>query len=189
MPADAAAARSNCSPAAGISARQVLREKGTPFHELGLADPSLTDAALLDSIDAHPILINRPIVVTPKGVRLCRPSEAVLDISGAAARRVPQGRRRAGDQRRRRARGGEMNNHRSQMKTIQVFDPALCCSTGVCGVDVDQALGQLRGRCGMGQAEGRADRAVQSGAAADGLRRKSDGQGLSRALRSERRCR
>jgi arsenate reductase len=60
---------------AGLSVRQVLREKGTPFHELGLADTSLTDDALLDAISAHPILMNRPIVVTPIGVRLCRPSE------------------------------------------------------------------------------------------------------------------
>jgi arsenate reductase len=60
--------------------RQILREKGTPFNDLGLADPSLSDDALLDAIGAHPILINRPLVVTPKGVRLCRPSEQVLDL-------------------------------------------------------------------------------------------------------------
>ncbi len=65
---------------AGLSVRQVLREKGTPFHDLGLADPSLSDDALLDAIGAHPILMNRPIVITPKGVRLCRPSETVLDL-------------------------------------------------------------------------------------------------------------
>jgi arsenate reductase len=65
---------------AGITMRQILREKGTPYHELGLGDPSLSDDALLDAIDAHPILINRPLVVTPKGVRLCRPSETVLDL-------------------------------------------------------------------------------------------------------------
>ena len=65
---------------AGLSVRQILREKGTPFHDLGLSDPSLTDEALLDVIGAHPILMNRPIVITPKGVRLCRPSEAVLDL-------------------------------------------------------------------------------------------------------------
>ena len=59
----------------GISVRSVLREKGTPFNDLGLADPGLTDDQLLDAMMAHPILINRPIVVTPKGVRLCRPSE------------------------------------------------------------------------------------------------------------------
>jgi arsenate reductase len=64
----------------GISVRALLREKGTPYQELGLADESLTDAALLDAMMAHPILINRPIVVTPVGVRLCRPSEAVLDL-------------------------------------------------------------------------------------------------------------
>jgi arsenate reductase len=60
--------------------RAVLRQKGTPYDALGLADPKLTDDQLLDAMMAHPILINRPIVVTPKGVKLCRPSEAVLDI-------------------------------------------------------------------------------------------------------------
>jgi arsenate reductase len=58
----------------------LLREKGTPYKELGLDDPKWTDDQLIDFMMAHPILINRPIVVTPKGVRLCRPSEAVLDI-------------------------------------------------------------------------------------------------------------
>ena len=66
--------------AMGISMRALLREKGTPYAELGLADPKWTDDELLDFMMAHPILINRPIVVTPKGVKLCRPSEAVLDI-------------------------------------------------------------------------------------------------------------
>jgi arsenate reductase len=66
--------------AMGISVRGLLREKGTPYKELGLGDPTLTDDALLDAMMAHPILINRPIVVTPKGVKLCRPSEAVLDV-------------------------------------------------------------------------------------------------------------
>jgi arsenate reductase (glutaredoxin) len=65
---------------AGLTVRAVLREKGTPFAELGLSDPALTDDQLLDAIEAHPILLNRPLVVTPKGVRLCRPSEAVLDL-------------------------------------------------------------------------------------------------------------
>ena len=60
--------------------RHILREKGTPFAELGLGDAALTDDALIDAMMAHPILINRPIVVTPKGVRLCRPSEVVLEI-------------------------------------------------------------------------------------------------------------
>lgn len=64
----------------GISTRALLREKGTPYHELGLGDPTLTDECLLDAMMAHPILINRPIVVTSMGVKLCRPSEAVLDI-------------------------------------------------------------------------------------------------------------
>ena len=65
---------------AGITVRQVLREKGTPFHELGLGKADLSDDQLLDAIGEHPILMNRPIVVTPKGVRLCRPSELVLDL-------------------------------------------------------------------------------------------------------------
>jgi arsenate reductase len=64
----------------GVPAREVIREKGTLFQELGLDDPSLSDDQLLDAMMEHPILINRPIVVTPKGVRLCRPSEAVLDL-------------------------------------------------------------------------------------------------------------
>ncbi len=64
----------------GIATRDLLREKGTPFKDLGLADPALTDDQLLDAMMEHPILINRPIVVTPLGVKLCRPSEAVLDI-------------------------------------------------------------------------------------------------------------
>ena len=64
----------------GISARDLLREKGTPYAALGLGDPTLSDAALLDAMMEHPILINRPIVVSPLGVKLCRPSEAVLDI-------------------------------------------------------------------------------------------------------------
>jgi len=64
----------------GVPLRSVLREKGTPFGDLGLGDPSLGDDALLDAIEAHPVLLNRPIVVTPNGVRLCRPSEDVLDL-------------------------------------------------------------------------------------------------------------
>ncbi|MBS7539611.1 arsenate reductase (glutaredoxin) [Ancylobacter lacus] len=64
----------------GISLRDLLREKGTPYAELGLGDPALADEALLDAMMAHPILINRPIVVSPLGVRLCRPSERVLDL-------------------------------------------------------------------------------------------------------------
>jgi arsenate reductase len=64
----------------GISLRDLLRQKGTPYDQLGLGDPALTDDQLLDAMMAHPILINRPIVVTPLGVRLCRPSEAVLNI-------------------------------------------------------------------------------------------------------------
>lgn len=66
--------------AAGLSVRETLREKGTPFASLGLADPSLTDDQLLDAMMAHPLLINRPFVVTELGTRLCRPSELVLDI-------------------------------------------------------------------------------------------------------------
>jgi len=64
----------------GVSVRDLLRRKGTPYDELGLDDPALTDAQLLDAMTEHPILIERPIVVTEKGVKLCRPSEAVLDI-------------------------------------------------------------------------------------------------------------
>lgn len=64
----------------GLSVRELLREKGTPYAELGLGNAALTDDQLLDAMMAHPILINRPIVVTPKGVRLCRPSELVLDL-------------------------------------------------------------------------------------------------------------
>ncbi len=64
----------------GITLRDVLRGKGTPYDELGLDNAALTDDDLLDAIAAHPILMNRPIVVTPKGVRLCRPSEMVLDL-------------------------------------------------------------------------------------------------------------
>jgi arsenate reductase len=66
--------------AMGITVRALLREKGTPYTELGLADPKWSDEQLLDFMLAHPILINRPIVVTPKGTKLCRPSEAVLDL-------------------------------------------------------------------------------------------------------------
>jgi arsenate reductase len=65
---------------AGIKPRDLLREKGTPYAELGLGDETLSDDALVDAIVAHPILMNRPLVVTPLGVKLCRPSEAVLDI-------------------------------------------------------------------------------------------------------------
>ena len=64
----------------GVPVRAVLREKGTPYAELGLDDPKWSDAQLIDCMLQHPILINRPIVVTPLGTRLCRPSEAVLDI-------------------------------------------------------------------------------------------------------------
>jgi arsenate reductase (glutaredoxin) len=64
----------------GLSVRDVVRQKGTPFAELGLDAPSLTDDSLLDAMMEHPILINRPFVETPHGVRLCRPSEVVLDI-------------------------------------------------------------------------------------------------------------
>ena len=64
----------------GIEVRALLRVKGTPYEELGLSDASLTDEQLIDALMAYPILINRPIVVTPLGTRLCRPSEAVLDL-------------------------------------------------------------------------------------------------------------
>jgi arsenate reductase len=66
--------------------RELLRQKGTPYDELGLGEPTWTDAQLLDFMVAHPILMNRPIVVTPLGTRLCRPSERVLDILPAPQR-------------------------------------------------------------------------------------------------------
>jgi arsenate reductase len=65
---------------AGLSVREAIRQKGTPYLELGLDQAHLSDEVLLDAMLAHPILINRPFVVTPLGVRLCRPSELVLDI-------------------------------------------------------------------------------------------------------------
>lgn len=71
---------------AGLSARALLREKGTPYAELGLGDESLPEETLVDAMSAHPVLINRPLVVTPLGVRLCRPSEVVLDILPAQQR-------------------------------------------------------------------------------------------------------
>lgn len=64
----------------GISPRELLRRKGTPYDELNLDDPGLTDAQIIDAMMSHPILINRPIVVTEKGVKLCRPSELVLEL-------------------------------------------------------------------------------------------------------------
>ncbi len=64
----------------GIPVRALLRQKGTPYDELGLGDPALTDDHLIDAMLAHPILINRPIVETPLGTRLCRASETVLDL-------------------------------------------------------------------------------------------------------------
>lgn len=71
---------------AGLTPLALLREKGTPFAELGLGNPDLTDAQLLDAMMEHPILINRPLVVSPLGVKLCRPSEEVLDLIPAAQR-------------------------------------------------------------------------------------------------------
>ncbi len=70
----------------GIPVRELLRRKGTPYDELGLDDPALTDDALIDAMVAHPTLMNRPIVATPLGAKLCRPSEAVLDILPAPQR-------------------------------------------------------------------------------------------------------
>ncbi|MBL9070250.1 MAG: arsenate reductase (glutaredoxin) [Sphingopyxis sp.] len=71
---------------AGITARELLREKGTPYAELGLGDMALGDEALIDAMMAHPALINRPLVVSPLGVKLCRPSETVLDLIPAGQR-------------------------------------------------------------------------------------------------------
>lgn len=65
---------------AGLTVREALRQKGTPYAELGLDDVNLTDEALLDAVATHPILLNRPFVVTPMGTRLCRPSEVVLEV-------------------------------------------------------------------------------------------------------------
>lgn len=64
----------------GVSVRDILRQKGTPYEELNLGDPNLTDEELYDAIEKHPILMNRPIVVTPNGVKLCRPSETVQEL-------------------------------------------------------------------------------------------------------------
>ena len=64
----------------GVPLHTLLREKGTPFADLGLGDPAKSDAELLDAVEAHPILLNRPIVVTPHGAKLCRPSDVVLDL-------------------------------------------------------------------------------------------------------------
>ena len=73
----------------GTSVRDLLRRKGTPYDALGLDDPALTDDQLIDAMMAHPILINRPIVVTPLGVKLCRPSETVREILPAAPGAAP----------------------------------------------------------------------------------------------------
>ena len=64
----------------GVSAKDILREKGTPAAELGLLEPGVSDERIIDAMVAHPILVNRPIVVTPKGARLCRPSEVVFGL-------------------------------------------------------------------------------------------------------------
>ncbi|MEO0797835.1 MAG: arsenate reductase (glutaredoxin) [Pseudomonadota bacterium] len=81
----------------GVTPRALLREKGTPFADLGLGDPALTDEQLIDAMMTHPILINRPIVVTPKGTKLCRPSETVgaLLPDGALANFVKEDRTNA----------------------------------------------------------------------------------------------
>ena len=71
---------------AGITPRALLRKKGTSYAELGLEDPSQSDDALVDAMVAHPVLINRPLVISPLGVKLCRPSEAVLDLLPEAQR-------------------------------------------------------------------------------------------------------
>jgi len=67
----------------GMTPRQLLRRRGTPYGELGLDDPARSDEALIDAIMAHPILMERPVVVGPRGVRLCRPPERVLDVLAA----------------------------------------------------------------------------------------------------------
>src|SRR4051812_30795746 len=87
----------------GVPVREVLRRKGTPYDELGLDDPALTDDQLVDAMLAHPILINRPIVETPLGAKLCRPSETVLDLLPAAPAggKGESGQSRESDQRKR----------------------------------------------------------------------------------------
>jgi len=87
----------------GVPVRDVLRRKGTPYDELGLDDPALTDEQLIDAMLAHPILINRPIVETPLGVKLCRPSETVLGIlpGAPASGKGETGQPGEGDQRKR----------------------------------------------------------------------------------------
>ncbi len=82
-PPDAAALRALIARM-GVPVRAVLREKGTPYAELGLGDPALDDEALIAAIAAHPVLLNRPIVVSDRGARLCRPVESVLDLLPAA---------------------------------------------------------------------------------------------------------
>ena len=79
MPADAGLL-AQLIARAGLTICEMLRQKGTPYKEHGLDDPKLSDEALLDAMMAHPILIERPLVVTPKGVRLCRPPERVIDL-------------------------------------------------------------------------------------------------------------
>lgn len=74
---------------AGLTVREAIREKGTPYADLGLDNPELSDAALIDAMLEHPILINRPFVITPKGTRLSRPSELVLEILPAEALKGP----------------------------------------------------------------------------------------------------
>jgi arsenate reductase len=73
----------------GMRPRELLREKGTPYAELGLQSDHWTDQQLIDQMLAHPILINRPIVITPRGVKLCRPSETVLDILPVPRKSMP----------------------------------------------------------------------------------------------------
>ena len=79
----------------GVSVRSLLREKGTPYTELGLGSPDLTDDHLLDAMIDHPILINRPIVVSPLDLKLCRPRGRARHLAADPAKRIPQGRRRA----------------------------------------------------------------------------------------------
>ncbi len=109
----------------GITPRDLLREKGTPFHELRLDDPTLDDAALIDAMMAHPILINRPIVVTPHGVRLCRPSEPVIGLLPPQRGELSQGGWRA---RRRRARHtGPLGLNPDRSRNRDLFCDARAC--------------------------------------------------------------
>ena len=165
----------------GISARELLRQKGTPYDALGLADPKWTEDELIDFMLEHPILINRPIVETPKGARLCRPSEAVLDILPNPD--IGDFTKEDGEVVVGKAARSPSILKGLPMTTIQIFDPALCCSTGVCGVETDQALITFAADVDWAKQNGAQIERFNLGAATDGLRRKRDCERLSGAFR------